>query len=143
MERTINMKLEERLEGAIGERGKFTGYTLNKKGLETKGATYEYQHIDWEKHLSGQEYFGISPVKIINTDEGRKGLCRWIAWDLDFEEKPKDICRNIFRMDSEVIIYHSSSFKFHLHKYFDEWIDVEEAHKLAKAFEEKLKKVFM
>ena len=142
MERTINMKLEERLEGAIGERGKFTGYTLNKKGLETKGATYEYQHIDWEKHLSGQEYFGISPVKIINTDEGRKGLCRWIAWDLDFEEKPKDICRNIFRMDSEVIIYHSSSFKFHLHKYFDEWIDVEEAHKLAKAFEEKLKKVF-
>ena len=36
MERTINMKLEERLEGAIGERGKFTGYTLNKKGLETK-----------------------------------------------------------------------------------------------------------
>ena len=27
MERTINMKLEERLEGAIGERGKFTGYT--------------------------------------------------------------------------------------------------------------------
>ena len=43
---------------------------------------------------------------------------------------------------TEVIIYHSSSFKFHLHKYFDEWIDVEEAHKLAKAFEEKLKKVF-
>ena len=36
MERTINMKLEERLEGAIGERGKFTGYTLNKKGLGLK-----------------------------------------------------------------------------------------------------------
>ena len=42
MERTINMKLEERLEGAIGERGKFTGYTLNKKGLENGKVRHQY-----------------------------------------------------------------------------------------------------
>ena len=34
----IMMKLEERLEGEIGGRGRFTGYTINKKG-EEKGCT--------------------------------------------------------------------------------------------------------
>ena len=45
----FTLKLEDRLEGAIGERGKFTGYLPNGK----KGATYQYQHINFEDHFTG------------------------------------------------------------------------------------------
>ncbi len=100
MERTINMKLEERLEGAIGERGKFTGYLPNGK----KGATYQYQHINFEDHFTGFEYYGLSPVKIIQNGTGRKGVCRWIAWDLDVEATPEDFCRIVFKINTEFVI---------------------------------------
>ena len=59
----FTLKLEDRLEGAIGERGKFTGYLPNGK----KGATYQYQHINFEDHFTGFEYYGLSPVKIIQN----------------------------------------------------------------------------
>ena len=42
--------------------------------MEKKDATYDYQHIDWERHYSGKAYYGISPVKIIQNGAGRKGL---------------------------------------------------------------------
>ena len=39
------LKLEQRLEGAIGGRGKFLGYKpKNAKGEEKKDAKYEHQH---------------------------------------------------------------------------------------------------
>ena len=83
------LKLEQRHQGAIGESGRFTGYTKDKEGNEKKDATYDYQHIDWEKHFKGEKYLGLSPVEIIQNGIERKGYCRWVAWDLDFEQEPE------------------------------------------------------
>ena len=48
------LKLEIRHQGAIGESGRFTGYIKDKDGNEKKDATYDYQHIDWERHFKGE-----------------------------------------------------------------------------------------
>jgi hypothetical protein len=137
------MKLEEILEGAIGQRGRFTGYKPpNKKGETKKDATYEYFPMDWNLHFSGEETLGISPVKIIQNGNGSKGFCRWIGFDMDVEDEPQDFCKAVFRISHELFCYRSSSGRWHLHLYLDDWIDVDEARKKAVAIEEKLKKVW-
>ena len=75
------LTLEQRHEGAYGESGRFTGYIKDKNGNDKKDATYDYKHIDWEKHFKGEKYLGLSPVKIIKDGNERKGLCRWVAWE--------------------------------------------------------------
>ena len=134
----FTLKLEDRLEGAIGERGKFTGYLPNGK----KGATYQYQHINFEDHFTGFEYYGLSPVKIIQNGTGRKGVCRWIAIDIDLELKPDEICKVAFKIDPEVICFKTSSNRWHCIKFYDDWIDVEEARKNALDLESKFKKIY-
>jgi hypothetical protein len=136
------LKLEERLEGAIGGRGKFIGYIKDKNGEEKKDAKYEHQHIDWERHFSGKDYFGISPVKIVQNGTGRKGVCRWIGWDLDVEEEPKNFCRIITKVNPQFFCYKTSSNRWHVHHYFDEWKDVEECRKIALEYEAKFKKIW-
>ena len=137
------LKLEQRLDGAIGGRGKFKGYLPpNEKGEIKKDGTYEHQHMDWEKHFEGKEYFGISPVKIEFDGTKRKGLCRWIGWDLDFNQDPETFCRAIFRIDTELFCYKSSSDNWHIHKYYDDFISVEEASKTAQKYEAIFKKTF-
>ena len=37
-------------------------------------------------HFKSQKNLGLSPVKIEFDGKERKGLCRWIVWDLDFEQ---------------------------------------------------------
>jgi len=132
------MKLEDRLEGAIGERGQFLGYTNDGK----KDAVYRRHHIDWEKHFSGKEFFGLSPVKIIQNGNARKGVCRWIAWDLDIDLSPEDFCRIVFRINPEFFCYKTSSGRWHIHHYLDDWTDVEECRKIASEYENKFKKVW-
>jgi hypothetical protein len=136
------LKLEERHQGAIGESGRFTGYIKDKDGNEKKDATYDYQHIDWDKHFKGQKYLGLSPVKIIENGTERKGVCRWVAWDLDFEQEPEIFCRAVFRIDTKLFCYKSSSNRWHIYKYYDEEIDVEEARKVAVKYETIFKKTF-
>jgi len=137
------LTLQERLEGEIGGRGRFTGYKpMNEKGEIKKDATYDYQHMDWEKHFSGKEYLGLSPVKITSNGTGRKGLCRWVGWDLDFEQDPEIFCRAVFRIATDLFCYRSSSNNWHIHKYYDEFINVEEATKVAQDYEAIFKKTF-
>mgnify|MGYP000391912486 FL=1 len=137
------LKLEQRLEGAIGGRGKFLGYKpKNANGEEKKDAKYEHQHMDWESHFSGKDYLGISPVKIIFDGSVRKGLCRWVAWDLDIEEVPEKFCRAVFRIATDLFCYRTSSNRWHIHKYFDEFINVDDAYKIAQDYQEKFKKVW-
>jgi len=137
------LKLEQRLEGAIGGRGKFLGYKpKNAKGEEKKDAKYEHQHMDWERHFSGKDYLGISPVKIIFDGSERKGLCRWVAWDLDIEEVPEKFCRSVFRIATDLFCYKTSSNRWHIHKYFDEFISVDEAYKIAQDYQKKFKSVW-
>ena len=132
------MKLEDRLEGAIGERGQFLGYTNDGK----KDAVYRRHHIDWEKHFSGKEFLGLSPVKIIQNGNARKGVCRWIAWDLDIDLSPEDFCRIVFKINPEFFCYKTSSGRWHIHHYLDDWTDVDECRKIASEYENKFKKVW-
>ena len=134
------LKLEEILEGAIGKRGIFTGYYTNKKGEVKKDAKEENQNINWPQHFSGSKTFGISPVKIIQNENGSKGLCRWIGFDMDVEDEPKSFCKDVFRISYELFCYRSSGNRWHLHYYLDDWTDVEETRKKAVAVETKLKK---
>tara|TARA_R110000824_G_scaffold11303_3_gene49396 strand:- start:2095 stop:4527 length:2433 start_codon:yes stop_codon:yes gene_type:complete len=137
------LKLEQRLEGAIGGRGKFLGYKpKNAKGEFKKDAKYEHQHMDWERHFSGKDYLGISPVKIIFDGSERKGLCRWVAWDLDIEEIPEKFCRAVFRIATDLFCYKTSSNRWHIHKYFDEFISVDDAYKIAQDYQKKFKSVW-
>jgi len=137
------LKLEQRLEGAIGGRGKFLGYKpKNANGEEKKDAKYEHQHMDWERHFSGKDYLGISPVKIIFDGSERKGLCRWVAWDLDIEEVPEKFCRSVFRIATDLFCYKTSSNRWHIHKYFDEFISVDDAYKIAQDYQKKFKSVW-
>ena len=109
------LTFEQRHEGAIGGRGKFKGYLPeNENGEIKKDGTYEHKHMDWDKHLEGQEYFGLSPVKIVFNGTERKGLCRWIAWDLDFEQEPEIFCRAVFKIANDLL--HKNTRKY-LRKY--------------------------
>ena len=136
------LKLEQRHEGAHGESGRFTGYIKDQDGNEKKDATYDYTHIDWEEHLKGEKYLGLSPVKIEFDGKERKGLCRWVVWDLDFEQEPDKFCSAIFRIANDLFCYRSSSNRWHVYKYYDEFIDVEEARKVAVKYEAIFKKSF-
>jgi len=137
------MKLEQMLEGAIGHRGKFTGYfPPNEKGEIKKDARTEHIHINWERHYSGKDYFGLSPVKIVQNGTGRIGVCRWIGWDLDVEMEPQEFRSIIFKLNTVFICYKTSGNRWHVHHYLDEWTDVEECRKLALHWEEKFKKIF-
>ena len=136
------IKLEIRHSGAIGERGRFTGYTKDKNGEDKKDATYDYQHIDWDQHFKGQKYFGLSPVKITQNGTGRKGVCRWVAWDLDFEQEPEVFCKAVFRIATDLFCYRTSSNRWHIYKYYDDYIDVGEARKVAVKYEAIFKKTF-
>ena len=137
------LTLQQRHEGEVGGRGKFKGYLPpDPKGKISKDGTYEHQHMDWDKHLEGQEYFGLSPVKIVFDGIKRKGLCRWIAWDLDFEQEPEIFCRAVFKIANDLFAYRSSSNRWHLYKYYDDFISVEEAYKAAQEYEKIFKKIF-
>jgi len=93
----IMLKLQDRLEGAINKRGIFTGYFKNTKGVMTKGAREETDNINWSEHFSGKETYGLSPVRILQDENGSKGLCRWIGFDMDVEDEPEDFCKAIFK----------------------------------------------
>jgi len=136
------LKLEQRHQGAVGESGRFTGYTKDKEGNEKKDATYDYKHIDWEKHFKGEKYLGLSPVEIIQNGIERKGYCRWVAWDLDFEQEPEIFCRAVFRIANDLFCYKTSSNNWHVYKYYDDVIDVEEARKIAVKYEAIFKQTF-
>ena len=138
----IMLKLQDRLEGAINKRGIFTGYFKNTKGVMTKGAREETDNINWLEHFSGKETYGLSPVRILQDENGSKGLCRWIGFDMDVEDEPVDFCKAIFKISPELFPYRSSSNRWHLHMYLNEWTDVDVVAKKASAIENKLKKVW-
>ena len=129
------LKLEELHEGAIGIRGRFTGYgPEDKNGDIKKEATEDKIHINWIEHFTGKKYYGLSPVKIIQNGTGRKGLCRWSAWDIDVEEEPEDFCKIIFKINPEFFCYRTSSNRWHVYYYFDDFVDVNEGRKLAQYY---------
>tara|TARA_R110000751_G_scaffold301890_1_gene415603 strand:+ start:41 stop:2458 length:2418 start_codon:yes stop_codon:yes gene_type:complete len=136
------MDIKQIFEGAIGKRGMFTGYYIDKKGEEKKNAIEQQQHINWEDHLSGRSTFGISPVKIIQDENRSIGLCRWIALDIDIDTDPKEFCSSCFKISVEAIPVSSTSGRWHIYYFLDDWTDVKEARKIAEELEQKFKKVY-
>jgi len=139
----IVRKLEELHEGAIGVRGRFTGYgPKDKNGEVKKEATEDKIHIDWEEHFSGKKFYGLSPVKIFQNGTGRKGSCRWVAWDIDVEEDPEKFCRIVYRINNEFFCYRTSSSRWHIYHYLNDWTDVDECRKIAQTYEDKFIKIW-
>jgi hypothetical protein len=136
------MKLEQYFEGAIGKRGMFTGYHTNIDGELKKDAVEQKQHIDWQEHYSGRKTFGLSPVKIINEGNTSIGLCRWFAIDVDKKVSPEKFCSTVFKINREALPVSSTSGRWHVYYFLDDWTNVIEARELAKALEKKLVKVY-
>jgi len=137
------MKLEQILEGAVGHRGIFIGYKApDAKGEIKKDAITQFYSVDWPEHFSGKKTYGLSPVKIIKNGNGSIGLVRWLGWDADLFMKPKDFCKKLFKLNTQFFPYQSSSGRWHIHLYLDDWLDVVEGKKIAQEIEKQLIKVF-
>lgn len=135
-------KLENYLEGATDRRGVFTGYTELKDGTVKKTASENKVSFNWEQHYSGIATFGLSPVKIVDEENSKKGYCKWLGFDLDIVEEASSVCKKIFQINPELIVYKSSSNRYHCHYYLDDWIPVEKARDLALKIEKQLINVF-
>ena len=141
------LRLQDYLEGCIGQRGKFEGYIYKEgKSIPVKEAIWQKQQMDWDKHYAGVETYGLSPVKIIQNGNGLKGVCRWIGFDLDFKPdellEPADFCKKLWRIHPELIPYVSSSGRYHVHYYFDEFVPADDARAKAEEIEKVLIKIF-
>lgn len=82
-----------------------------------------------QSHLNPNEpkFYGRSPIKY--TNEG-KGLCRWVGLDVDLELSPKEACRKAWSIDPEVFPFGSSNGKWHFYKFFDDFVEIEEAKRI-------------
>ena len=136
------MEIQKIFEGAVGKRGLFTGYTKTKEGKEKKEAVEQTQHINWDDHLSGRNTQGLSPVKIIKSEEGSKGLVRWIALDVDVNVPPKKFCAQVFKIHNELIPISSTSGRWHVYLFLDDWTDVSKAKELVEKLEKKFEKIY-
>ena len=136
------MEIQKIFEGAVGKRGLFTGYTKTKEGKEKKEAVEQTQHINWDDHLSGRNTQGLSPVKIIKSEEGSKGLVRWIALDVDVNVAPKKFCAQVFKIHNELIPISSTSGRWHVYLFLDDWTDVSKAKELVEKLEKKFEKIY-
>ena len=136
------MEIQKIFEGAVGKRGLFTGYTKTKEGKEKKLAVEQTQHINWDDHLSGRNTQGLSPVKIISSEEGSKGLVRWIALDVDVNVAPKKFCAQVFKIHNELIPISSTSGRWHVYFFLDDWTDVSKAKEYVEKLEKKFEKLY-
>ena len=140
------LRLQDYLEGCSGQRGKFEGYIYKEgKSIPIKEAIWQKQQMDWDRHFAGSATYGLSPVKIIQNGNGLKGVCRWIGFDLDFKPdellEPADFCKKLWRIHPELIPYVSSSGRYHVHYYFDEFVPADDARAKAEEIEKVLIKI--
>ena len=122
------MTFAEIFQGATDRRG-----ILNR--IDETGKKIAWQEeipFDAEKHLIGKPIQGLSPVNV-----SKRG-CRFICWDIDKEIDPKKFCKLIYKLDPSLDCFKSLSGRWHVYKFFDTWIDVDEAKQKAKALEKKI-----
>ena len=121
------MSFAEIFQGATDKRG-----ILNK--IDETGKKIAWQEeipFEPEKHLNGVTQ-GLSPVNI-----SKRG-CRFICCDMDKEIDPKKFCKSIYKLDPTLFCFKSLSGRWHVYKFFDTWIEVDEAKQKAKALEKKI-----
>ena len=97
--------------------------TLKSHNKETgqKEVGMPHGSFNAEKHLKGLEVLGRSPIN------RSKGACRWIGLDLDKIIEPKKICSEAYKIDRLIEPFGSTNGKWHLYKFFDDWIPIQEA----------------
>lgn len=95
---------------------------INKETGE-KDVKMPYGSFNAEKHLKGSQNLGRSPIN------RSKGSCRWIGLDLDKIIEPKKICSEAYKIDNLIYPFGSTSNlgKWHLYKFFENWIPIQEA----------------
>ena len=99
-----------------------------------KSATEVKQPINFERHLAEEEISGISPVDL------DKKACQWLGWDIDDGEvKLEDICRSCFVLDPTLFPFQSTNKRYHIYKYLDKWVPVEEAYTIRTEYIKKFK----
>jgi len=122
------MTFAEIFQGATDKRGILSRIDGNGK----KVAWQEEIPFDPEKHLIGKPIQGLSPVNV-----GKRG-CRFICWDIDQPEDAKKFCQAIYKLDPSLFCFKSLSGRWHVYKFFDTWVNVDEAKEKAKALEKKI-----
>ena len=121
------MLFEEIFQGCETGHGYLKGYKPNGK----KDGRWSHDKINLEEHFKTNPK-GLSPVN------ERKRACRYICVDVDEEIDPKKLCAQIFKIDPELFAFKSLGNRWHVYKFFDDWVEAYEARKLAEGLEKKL-----
>jgi len=124
------MIFAEIFQGCETGHGYLKGYKPNGK----KDGSWRHTKINYDEH------FKISPKGLSPVNE-RKRACLYICSDVDEEINPKKFCAEIWKIDSELFVFKSLGNRWHVYKFFDDWVNVYEARKLAEALEKKLMKL--
>ena len=97
-----------------------------------KEAIQEKKEIDFSSHLRGELIQGLSPVNL------EWQTVRWICWDIDQKIAAEIFCSKLWIYDRTLFPFKSLNGRWHVYKFFNEWIDVNEAKKTAKKIEKDL-----
>ena len=124
------MLFEEIFQGCETGHGYLKGYKPNG----SKDGSWAHHKINYEEH------FKVSPKGLSPVNE-RKRSCRYICGDVDEEIDPKKFCAELWKIDAELFAFKSLGNRWHVYKFFDDWIDAYEARKLAEDLEKKLMKL--
>ena len=97
-----------------------------------KSCTEKKWTFETEKHLSEEVIQGRSPVNL------EKKACRWIGLDIDDENiKDEDFLRSAYAIDPRLRPVQSTNKRWHLYRFFPDWIPVEEAYEIKEAYVKK------
>jgi len=99
--------------------GIFLGYKPDGK----KEAQWVRQKPNLEDHIKGNKIIGLSPYNV------RKGGCRWFGIDIDTQIEAKEICNYLFLLDPEIFPFKSHNGRWHIYKYYNEFLKIEEIYK--------------
>ena len=124
------MIFEEIFQGSETGHGYLNGYKSDGK----KDGKWRHQKINYEEH------FKVNPKGLSPVNE-RKRACLFICGDVDEEIDPKKFCAQVWKIDSELFVFKSLGNRWHVYKFFDDWVDAYEARKLAEDLEKELMKL--
>jgi len=125
------MKLEEAFKGCKTKRGMLWSFDgVNKE------ASQQVKPFDWDKHYSGEQVQGLSPVDL------ETGEVLFLGCDVDLKKKPEEICKNIWsKIGTEYFCYRTMGGKWRIVGHLDDWLGAKEAQDTAKELEKRIEKI--
>lgn len=119
LKRTPEEIFKEAYQGYEEGHGFFLGYKPDGK----KDAEWRRQKPNIEEHIKGNQIIGLSPYNM------SKGGCRWFGIDIDSEIEAKEICNYLFLLDPQIFPFKSHNGRWHIYKYYDEFLPIEIIYK--------------